>query len=121
MRLAVYGLTCLCLWFAYAQTAGPVHLTLAEAEAMALKNHPQVLAAQNQASAEGRRVVEARAAYFPTVNEEVTGSAANIGARIGAGFITDSRLFDRFGTGIEINQLISDFGRTSNLAAQSKL
>jgi outer membrane protein len=121
MRFVVYAAICSCLTYALAQTGAPLHLTLAEAAAMALRNHPQVLAAQNETFAEGRRVVEARSAYFPTVNGEVTGSAGNYGGRIGAGFISDSRLFDRFGMGIQIDQLISDFGRTSSLVSQSKL
>ncbi len=99
----------------------PVQLKLADAEAMALKNHPRVLAAENESQAQNQRVVETKAAYYPSINGEVTGSGGNVGARIGAGFISDSRLFDRFGDGVEINQLISDFGRTRNLVAQSKL
>jgi outer membrane protein len=43
------------------------------------------------------------------------------GARVGAGFITDSRLFDRFGTGLDFTQLITDPGRTKNLVASSRL
>lgn len=106
---------------AFGQVGAPVQLKLIDAEALALKNHPQVLAAQNAASAQNQRVVEARAAYFPSVDGEITGSGANIGARIGAGYLTTSSLFDRVGDGVEINQLISDFGRTSSLVAQSKL
>jgi outer membrane protein len=64
--------------------------------------------------------VEARSAYYPAVDGEITGSAANIGGRVGAGYLNDASLFDRFGDGVEINQLISDFGRTSSLVAQSK-
>jgi outer membrane protein len=98
-----------------------VRLNLRDAVAMALHNHPQVIAAQNETFAQNERITEARANYYPAVNGEVTGSAGNIGARIGAGFISTSRLFNRFGNGVEINQLISDFGRTNNLVAQSRL
>jgi outer membrane protein len=52
---------------------------------------------------------------------EVTGSQGNPQARIGAGFLTDSRLFDRFGQGITLSQLITDSGRTPNLVAASRL
>lgn len=121
MRSMVGLLICFLSQSVFAQTGAPVKMSLADAEALALKNHPQVLAAQNETSAQGRRIVEARSAYFPTVNGEVTASGANFGSRIGAGFLTDSRLFDRFGDGIEINQLVSDFGRTSSLVQQSKL
>jgi outer membrane protein len=51
----------------------------------------------------------------------VTGSQANPRARIGAGFLNDSSLFDRVGQSITLNQLITDSGRTPNLAASSRL
>ena len=60
-------------------------LTLRDAEALALKNHPQVLAAQHAASAMNQRIDETRAAYYPALSGDVTGSQANPRARIGAG------------------------------------
>jgi outer membrane protein len=96
-------------------------MTLQEAEALALKDHPEVLAAQNAASAMGRQVVEARSPYYPTLAWDFTGSGANQGARIGAGFLTDSRLFNRYGEGLTVNQLITDSGRTPNLVASANL
>lgn len=88
---------------------------------MALQNHPQIQAAQNEAAFNNQQIVERRSAYFPTVNADVTGSGANSGARIGAGSLTDSRLFDRFGAGLNFTQLITDLGRTKNLVASSRL
>jgi len=121
MRLTLFGLAVLLASSAFGQTGTIVQLTLAEAEAMALKNHPQIQAAQDEVFAQNQRIIEEKSAYYPSVNGEITGSAGNIGARIGAGFISTSRLFDRFGDGIQINQLISDFGRTNNLVAQARL
>jgi outer membrane protein len=121
MRLALCILISCCAVPAFSQTGASVQLKLSDAEALALKNHPQVLAAQNESLAENQRIVEARSAYYPSVNGEVTGSGGNVGARIGAGFLSDSRLFNRFGDGVEVNQLLSDFGRTSSLVSQSKL
>ena len=106
---------------AFAQTAPPTKLTLRQAEDLALKNHPQVLAAENEVGAMGQEVVEARAPYFPALAGEITGSGANQQARIGAGFLTASRLFNRFGQGINVSQLITDSGRTSNLVASARL
>lgn len=103
---------------AFAQT--PPKLTLRDAEALALKNHPQVLAAQSEAGFANQQVTEARSAYYPAIDGDVTGSAANRGARIGAGYLTDSRLFNRFGQGITLSQLITDLGRTPNLVASSR-
>ena len=95
-------------------------LTLAEAQAMALKNHPQVLAAQNAASAMGQQVVEAKAPLYPVLAGDLTGSGANQDARIGAGALVASRLFNRFGDGITVSQLITDWGRTPNLVASAR-
>jgi outer membrane protein len=104
---------------ALAQT--PVKLNLRDAEALALKNHPQVLAAQYAVSALNQRIDETRAAYYPTLSGDVTGSQANPRARIGAGYLSDSSLFNRIGQGITLSQLITDSGRTSNLVASSRL
>jgi outer membrane protein len=120
MRLTLFLLAAVWTVPFFGQTGVPVRLKLSDAEALALKNHPQVLAAQNETSAQSQRIVEARSAYYPTVDGEMTGSGANIGARLGAGFLNVSSLFDRVGDGVLINQLISDFGRTSSLVSQSK-
>jgi outer membrane protein len=121
MRLTLFLLVCAWCVPVFGQTGVPVQLKLSDAEALALKNHPQVLAAQNETSAQNQRIVETRSAYYPAVDGEMTGSAANVGSRIGAGFLSVSSLFDRVGDGVVINQLLSDFGRTSSLVAQSKL
>jgi len=106
---------------ARAQSAAPTLLTLKEAEALALKNHPQVLAAQATVLEFNEHVVEERSAYFPTVDYDLTGSGGNPQGRIGAGYLPASRLFDRLGTGITLSQLITDSGRTPNLVASSRL
>ncbi len=104
---------------ALAQTPAP-KLTLKDAEALAIKNHPQVLAAQSEVGFANQQVVETRSAYYPTVDADVTGSVANRGSRIGAGYLTDSRLFNRFGQGFTLSQLVTDLGRTPNLVASSR-
>ncbi len=105
-----------------AQTPPPVSLTLDQAIATAIKNHPQIAIAQNLASAAGQRVTEAKSAYYPVVNGAITGAQTNNqNARIGAGAINAPRMFSRNGEGIQINQLVTDFGRTHNLVASSRL
>jgi outer membrane protein len=104
-----------------AQTANPVKLTLHDAEVQALQNHPLLLAAQHVVGAMNERVTESRSAYYPQLAGDLTGSQGNIGARIGAGYLSDSRLFNRFGGGIVVGQLITDSGRTPNLVASSRL
>src|SRR2546421_4818247 len=94
-----------------AEANGPP-LTLQDAHAMALKNHPQVLASQANYLRANEIITETRSAYYPGINGEVTGSQASDNARIGAGSLSNSRLFSRFGTGVTLSQLITDSGRT---------
>jgi outer membrane protein len=103
-----------------AQGSGP-KLSLQDAHAMALKNHPRVLASQANYLRANEIITETRSAYYPGINGDVTGSQASDNARIGAGFLSASRLFSRFGTGVTLSQLITDSGRTPNLVATSKL
>src|SRR5262245_59233397 len=77
----------------------PIRLTLDDAKTMALKNHPQVLTAQNEAAYTNQQVIMSRAPYFPAVEADVTGTQGNSLARVGAGALSASRLFNRFGQG----------------------
>jgi outer membrane protein len=105
---------------ALAQTQ-PVRLTLQDAEALAVKNHPRVIAAQTEVAYANQQVTEARSAYYPDLSADLTGSQGNDLARIGAGELSASRLFNRFGQGIVLSQLVTDAGRTPNLVASSRL
>jgi outer membrane protein len=108
-------------WGLLAQPGAPTMLSLHDAEALAVQNHPQVQASQHAASAMNQRILEARSAYYPNLSGDVTGSQANPRARIGAGYLTDSSMFNRLGQGISLSQLITDSGRTPNLVATSRL
>src|SRR5579863_6224060 len=96
-------------------------LTLQQAEVLAIQNHPQIQAAQNEINYSNQQIVETRSAYYPTVTGDLTGSQGNTDSRIGAGDLAASRLFDRFGQGVAARQLITDSGRTSNLVSSSRL
>jgi len=96
-------------------------LTLQQAEAIALQNHPQVQAAQYEVNYSNQQIVENRSAYYPTVTGDVTGSQGNSLSRIGAGDLAASRIFNRFGQGIIVRQLVTDSGRTMNLVSSSRL
>lgn len=102
------------------QPAAP-NLTLQDAETTALKNHPQVLASQANSLKANEMVTETRSAYYPTLNGNVTGAQANVNSRLGAGVLNDPRLFNHFGSGLSLSQLITDSGRTPNLVANSRL
>jgi outer membrane protein len=117
---------CLAVFFLFpvwlmAQDRAATPLTLAEAEQIALRNHPRLAEAQNNARAASERTVQAKSAYYPTINGEITGSQGYNGSRIGAGNLSASRLFDRAGQGVQVNQLVTDLGRTQNLVASAKL
>jgi outer membrane protein len=87
---------------------------------MALKNHPQVLASQALSLRADQITREARSAYYPALNGEVTGAQANLNSRLGAGVLNDPRLFNHFGSGLTLSQLITDSGRTPNLVANAR-
>jgi len=104
---------------AEAQTPPP-RLTLQEAQALAVKNHPQIQAAQYEVGFANQQILINRAPYYPALSGEVTGSQGNSLSRIGAGELSASRLFNRFGQGVVITQLITDSGRTPNLVASAR-
>lgn len=105
-------------WNAGAQQ--PPQLTLAQAEALAIQNHPQIQAAQEEVAYANQQIVLNRSAYYPTINGELTGSQAYDGSRLGAGQLAASRLFARESQGMILSQLISDSGRTPNLVASAR-
>src|ERR1041385_510005 len=98
----------------------PVRLTLDEAKTTALNNHPQILAAQNEAAYTNEEITISRAPYFPTFSADLTGTQGTPLARIGAGALSASRVFNRFGQGVVFSQLVSDSGRTKNLVSGSR-
>src|SRR5579862_1639470 len=104
---------------ACAQT--PPRLTLQEAQALAVKNHPQIQAAQNEVGFANQQIVINCAPYYPAITGVATGSQGNDLSRVGAGDLSASRLFNRLGTGVVINQLVTDSGRTPNLVASARL
>ena len=106
---------------AQAPAATPVALTLSEAEHRALDGHPQIRAGHYSALAATEAVREARAPYFPTASVSLTGAGAMDGTRIAAGSLNNPTILDRFATGVAVSQLITDFGRTSDLVQSSML
>ncbi len=102
------------------QATGPT-LSLRDAQTLALKNHPQVLASQAGYLRADQIITQARSAYYPALNGEVTGAQANLNSRLGAGVLNDPRLFNHFGSGLSVSQLITDSGRTPNLVANARL
>lgn len=95
-------------------------LTLREAEAIALKNNPQISVGKLQALISQQSVRETRSAFFPTANLSVTAVDAHNNSRISAGGLNNPIIFPRAATGVTVSQLITDFGRTNNLLSSSE-
>jgi outer membrane protein len=100
---------------------GALKLTLPEAEQIALKNNPQIAQAQFEARAYEEITREFRAAYFPTLEGDVTAVGADSGSRLAAGALNNPVVYNRIGTGVIANELISDFGRTRSLVQSAAL
>jgi outer membrane protein len=96
-------------------------LTLAEAHALALQNHPLLKQAQFAFEASHQVVREARSDYMPTVTADLTGVDAKNDSRIGAGGLNNPIIYSRYANGLTVSQLVTDFGRTQNLVASSRL
>jgi outer membrane protein len=100
---------------------GNESLTRKQAEQLALTNNPQISVVQLLALAQKQVVRETRSALLPALNGNLTGVDAEQASRISAGSLTASRLLYHAGAGLDLSQLITDFGRTHNLVASSKL
>jgi len=105
------------------QRAGAQTLSLKDAETMALRNHPLVQEATFDVQAAEQVLREEKSMYYPIAAGNVTGAVGGPSgnSRIGAGFLQSSRILNRQADGLQVNQLITDFGRTHNLVASSRL
>lgn len=100
---------------------GTMRLTRVEAEQLALKNNPRISVGRLLALAQHQIYRQTRSAELPNFNGAITAVDANEGGRIGAGSLTSSRLLEHAGAGVTLSQLLTDFGRTTNLVSYSKL
>jgi outer membrane protein len=98
-----------------------ISITRTDAERLALRNNPRITASHLLALAAGQVTRETRSGELPQISAAITAEKAEDGSRIGAGALTDSRLYTHAGTGGSLSQLITDFGHTRNLVAASKL
>lgn len=96
-------------------------ITRSDAERLALKNNPRITASHLLALAAGQVTRQTRSGELPQVYGAATAEKAEDGVRIGAGSLTDSRLYTHAGVGGTLSQLITDFGHTRDLIATNKL
>ena len=95
-------------------------LTIQEAEAIGVRNNPQITIGKLRARQAREFVREARSALMPSLNLSVTAVDADPGSRIAAGSLTNSIVYSRAAGGASVTQLITDFGRTTNLVSSSQ-
>lgn len=100
---------------------GPILLTRQQAETIALANNPRIHIGQLLAKVQHQVVRENRSGELPDLNGNFTAVQAEEASRISAGSLTASRLLEHAGMGVQLNQLITDFGHTPNLVASAKL
>jgi outer membrane protein len=102
------------------QTQTGVPLTLQQAEAIALKNNPQIAIGKLRALEAQQVVRETRSALLPTAYLSLTGVDADPGSRIAAGGLNNPIVFPRAAGGAAVSQMVTDFGRTTNLLSSSE-
>jgi outer membrane protein len=98
----------------------PISLTLRQTEALALKNNPQITIGKLRALVARQYVREARSALLPTAALSVTAVDSNPGSRMSAGFLNNPILYPRAAAGAAVSQLVTDFGRSTNLLSSSE-
>jgi outer membrane protein len=96
-----------------------ISLSLKEAEALALKNNPQISVARLTALASQQVTREVRSNLWPSAVVNLTGVDASANARITAGAMNNPSVYQRAAAGVAVSQLITDFGRTRNLTASA--
>jgi outer membrane protein len=97
------------------------HLSVKDAEAVALKNNPAISVARLEALASQQVTREVRSSLWPQAYANFTGVDSRDESRITAGALTNSQIFPRAAAGASVSQLITDFGHTTNLVASARL
>jgi outer membrane protein len=100
---------------------GPARkLTLKEAESLALRNNPQITIGKLRSLEAREYVRQTRSALLPQAYLSLTAVDSDPGGRITAGGLTNPAVYPRAAAGATVSQLITDFGRTTNLVSSSK-
>jgi outer membrane protein len=99
----------------------PTVLSLKDAQALALKNNPVISVARLNALASQQVTREVRSNLWPTVTADLTAVDADPGTRITAGALSNSAIYQRAAAGATVNQLLTDFGRTTHLISSANL
>ncbi|PIY86589.1 MAG: TolC family protein [Nitrospirae bacterium CG_4_10_14_0_8_um_filter_41_23] len=93
-------------------------LNLERCVEIALKIHPNIIAAKNTINANESRIGQSKANYYPQIDWTSSASRTSVGTRTSFGLKTSSVIFNSYSTSAALNQNIYDFGKT---AAQVKI
>ncbi len=104
-----------------AATGSQQRLTVQDAEALALKNNPQISVYRLLSLASNQVTRQQKAAYYPNVYGSLTAVEPKEGSRIAAGSLNSPIVYERAAGGLTLSQMITDFGRTNNLVASAAL
>jgi len=96
-----------------------MRLTLQQADALAIRNNPQITSARLEALAAQQVVRQARSSYWPTAVTDLTAVDSQTNSRITAGGLNNPIIYERGAGGAMVSELITDFGHTSNLVASA--
>ncbi|MGP8140484.1 MAG: TolC family protein [Terriglobales bacterium] len=96
-------------------------LSLKDAQALALKNNPQISVARLTALASQQVTREVRSNLWPTATVDLTAVDSDPGTRITAGALNNPTVYQRAAAGATVSQLLTDFGRTKNLISSASL
>jgi len=104
-----------------ANPGAQMSLSLKQAEALALQNNPQISVARLTALASQQVTREVRSSLWPTATGDLTGVDSRANSRITAGGLNNPIIYQRAAAGVMVSQLITDFGRTTNLVSSANL
>ena len=101
-------------------------LSIQEAHLLVLQRHPRISAADLTMRATEEIVNQNRAAYMPQLSTSLAGVLTDqykggIHAAAGTESLQLSGIYNRASASLNLTQLITDFGRTSNLTATARL
>jgi len=99
----------------------PASLSVKDAQTLALKNNPQISVARLNALASLQVTREVRSSLWPTAQVDLTAVDTNPGNRITAGALNNPTVYQRAAAGASVSQLLTDFGRTTNLVSSANL
>ena len=97
----------------------PASLSLKQAEEIAIKNNPQISVGRLIALASEQVTRQVKPNLWPTATGDITGVDAQSGSRITAGALNNPIIYERAAAGLMVTQLITDFGRTTNLVSSA--